>query len=401
MISPSLKDSIRFNVLYPLNYVSDLLRARCESRRRPCRILLVSDGRAYTSEQQFLPLRRYRSYLRRHLGVILTHQRLKDALAAQPRILSAYDGIIVKLYFLIPESAAVDILKTLRQKSAPAKLLYFDGDDDLCVQWPSALDQVDLYVKKHVFADPAAYLGCFIGKSNLTDHVARTQGWSFENNAISKSGPVDPQYLYKIALGYNVALDEKIIRLYKNAPRVCHEEAKDIDIFCRASFAENDWIRPFRAPVLEILRSLNQYSTVLPDKRVNQKQYYSEMRRSRICVSPFGYGEICWRDFEAILCGCLLVKPDMGHVRTEPNVFIPGETYVPVRWDFGDLADTCQRYLSDHAELRRISRRAYEVLADYYDNVKVVTRFRELLALTGLNIPAVSAATDEGEGHAI
>jgi len=27
---------------------------------------------------------------------------------------------------------------------------------------------------------------------------------------------------------------------------------------------------------------------------------------SKICISPFGYGEICWRDFEAIIFGCLL-----------------------------------------------------------------------------------------------
>ena len=43
------------------------------------------------------------------------------------------------------------------------------------------------------------------------------------------------------------------------------------------------------------------------------------MRHSRICISPFGYGEICWRDFEAILCGCLVVKPDMSHVETNPS----------------------------------------------------------------------------------
>ena len=75
--------------------------------------------------------------------------------------------------------------------------------------------------------------------------------------------------------------------------------------------------------------------------------------RSRICVSPFGFGEICWRDFEAILFGCLLVKPDMGHVRTQPNVFVPGLTYVPVRWDYADLEEVCAAYLAD--EPRRLS----------------------------------------------
>ena len=29
-------------------------------------------------------------------------------------------------------------------------------------------------------------------------------------------------------------------------------------------------------------------------------------------LSPFGWGEICYRDFEAALNGMLLIKPDMN-----------------------------------------------------------------------------------------
>jgi hypothetical protein len=127
-----------------------------------------------------------------------------------------------------------------------------------------------------------------------------------------------------------------------------------------------------------------RFKILLPDRRVDQKAYYEEMRSSRISVSPFGYGEICWRDFEAVLMGSLLVKPDMGHVRTEPDIFVPGETYVPVRWDFSDLAEVCARYLEDEEERNRITAQAYRVLSEYYSNSGFLKCFSRLLARAGI-----------------
>jgi hypothetical protein len=73
--------------------------------------------------------------------------------------------------------------------------------------------------------------------------------------------------------------------------------------------------------------------------------------------------------------GCLLVKPDMGHIRTEPNIFVPGETYVPVRWDFSDLPEVCARYLADNVARKAITARAYQVLVDYYRSHNALQRF--------------------------
>jgi glycosyltransferase involved in cell wall biosynthesis len=52
---------------------------------------------------------------------------------------------------------------------------------------------------------------------------------------------------------------------------------------------------------------------------------------------------------------------------------------VPVKWDFSDLATTCAQYLSDEAAMNRITKRAYEVLAEYYDRHKIVDCFQRLL----------------------
>ena len=67
----------------------------------------------------------------------------------------------------------------------------------------------------------------------------------------------------------------------------------------------------------------------------------------------------------------------MSHVRTFPDIFIPGETYVPVRWDFADLVDKCSEYLNNESERVRIAARAYEILTDHYR----ANRFLESFAL--------------------
>lgn len=103
-------------------------------------------------------------------------------------------------------------------------------------------------------------------------------------------------------------------------------------------------------------------------------KYMKELRSARICFSPFGYGEVCWRDYEAIMCGALLVKPDMSHVETEPNIFIPFQTYVPVSWDFSDLVEKIDFYLKNDNAREKITQAAYDVLHNYIRDEKFLNQ---------------------------
>jgi len=144
--------------------------------------------------------------------------------------------------------------------------------------------------------------------------------------------------------------------------------ARENDIVFRGS-VPNDWIKYLRRDIGSTLSRLrNRYQVITPDKRVLESEYYREMESSKICISPFGYGEICWRDFEAVLSGCLLVKPNMGHVETRPNIFRANDTYVPVQWDFADLEEKCSYYLEHEQERRRIVDQAFQVLDEFYKN---------------------------------
>jgi hypothetical protein len=93
---------------------------------------------------------------------------------------------------------------------------------------------------------------------------------------------------------------------------------------------------------------------------VPQRRYYQELYDSKITLSPFGWGEVCFRDFEAVISGSLLLKPDMSHLKTWPDIYIPYETYVPVNWDGTDIVAKAEFYLAHDRERSRITENAYE-----------------------------------------
>jgi hypothetical protein len=93
---------------------------------------------------------------------------------------------------------------------------------------------------------------------------------------------------------------------------------------------------------------------------VSQKRYNEELPQSKIVLSPFGWGELCLRDFEAVRAGALLMKPDMGHLETWPDVFRPGETYVPFSWDAEDLLEKTGEYLGNNELRLRVARAAWD-----------------------------------------
>lgn len=396
-----LSSEFRYRMQYPTEYRLGLIRAGLRrvlnSGAETVRILIVSDGAATASEQQFAPFRHHATALRDRLGVVFQRMRLAEGLRLGQTDLSPFHAIGLKLSFRTPDAEAIRIVSHFRNQTSEAgtKLVYFDGDDDVCVQWPEVLRTVDLYVKKGIFTSDDDYLREFVGKSNLTDYVTHQYSTPAPTD-IPKSGMLQPPDLTKLHLGWSTALDDKHADLFQEV-KPPPATKKDVDILCRASLPK-DWSSPLRGAVvagLEPLRDRRRIILSVPTNRVPREEYYDELLRSRICISPFGYGEVCGRDIEATLCGCLLVKPDMGHLRSQPDIFVPGVTYVPVRWDYADLAETCEYYLDREEERARIAANAYRVLADAYSAEAFVGMFADVLERLGLGSaglasPAVS-----------
>jgi hypothetical protein len=96
------------------------------------------------------------------------------------------------------------------------------------------------------------------------------------------------------------------------------------------------------------------------------EQFVEIMKRSKIGLSPFGMGELCYRDLELIQWGCLLIKPDMSKVITEPDFFKSMETYVPVKPDWSDLNEMVHKVLDNFKDYQYIINNARQKVVEMY-----------------------------------
>lgn len=69
---------------------------------------------------------------------------------------------------------------------------------------------------------------------------------------------------------------------------------------------------------------------------LKRKDFTNETFEVYGLISPFGWGEICYRDFEAIIGGALLIKPDMSHIQTWPNIYNENN-YFSISWDCNEI----------------------------------------------------------------
>lgn len=377
-----------YRAINPARYVIDWARVDLRGRvrnsqtehSRVTKVLLVSDAAASTSEEQFNPFFFCRGELRDRSKVIFSHLLMEDVLRAPSLIIKSFNIIILKISFRTDARQVVNMVRTLAGALDGRRLIYFDGDDDVCIQWPEILPYIHLYVKKQLFQDRKQYLKGFVGKSNLTDFVHHKYGYSFAEDAVAtETKPVAVEHISKLRVWCNLAADRNIFNLYKKIQSQSARQAKVNDVVFRGS-VPNDWMYHLRRDIEPALKRLGKrYRVITPVDRVPVHEYHREMQSSRICISPFGYGEVCWRDFEAVLCGCVIVKPDMGHVETNPDIFKPHQTYVPIRWDFSDLEEKCSYYLEHDNECQRIADKAFAVLDDFYKNGGMMQTVLKLL----------------------
>ena len=351
---------------------------------RPMRILVVGDGLAYCSDQQYAPMTRHIAALRREFGHVLQFRLLDDVLEDRSPDFSGYDAVFLKFTFLASEQRAREIADAFRKRASASAtpLIYFDGDDDMCVQWRSVLQASDVYIKKHAFTDRTAYEREYVGRSNLTDYAARNFGFDFSRDHVPTAAALAPQEVAKIRVGWNIALDDKIYKLASELASRQTPVERDIDVMCRASNTKpGTLIYALRNPAAVAIESLaDQFKVLAPTQHVNQEEYYREMLRSKMCVCPYGYGELCWRDFEAALCGCLVLKPDMAHMETAPDLFVPHQTYVPLAWDYSDLREKVAYYTARPQELDRIAKAGQRALHQALTQEWFIDRYRDVVA---------------------
>lgn len=241
------------------------------------------------------------------------------------------------------------------------KIVWFDNFASSESNYIELLPYVDVFLRRQVLVNKRKY---------LIDRPYRPWDKSYYEEK-NKKIYIKENEIDKIKVGWNIGLCDyrnisfplNLINQYVRKPiRFKELKEKQNDVHYRGTNRSYHRKRSYD----EIVKSNSKYN-IITEGRVSKEKYLNEIANSKIVISPFGYGEICHRDFETIIGGALLFKPDMSHLITWPNFYKPWDTFIPYNWDSFDLGNKIQNVLENYNEYRIIITKAQKRY-DYYAN---------------------------------
>ena len=255
-------------------------------------------------------------------------------------------------------------------KTKDNKVFYYELGDSTYSWALDVLPYVDKLLKPFIFKDKNNYCVPLNGFNIITDYY-------YKNGMIESEEFSSPKFLQekdknlldKIQLGFNSAfadhslnsnlwkydyfsrLSRRFFKIYskmlkntKSSEYIDPESSRKQDLSCRilSDGYRSKGISFHRKETAKIL------SKYISTNKLSRKDYFYEMRNSKVIVSPFGWGEInVPRDYEVALSGSVLLKPDISHVDTWPNIFNK-DTVVQYKWDLSNLLELVDKILDNY-----------------------------------------------------
>lgn len=285
-----------------------------------------------------------------------------------------FDIIFVRPTWRHTSSEALNFFSELREWFPRKKIVLIDPWDQVTGRYLGCAEYVDHIFKYQGLKDSDDYLKHYAGGTVITDYLTRKHGLDIGDWDVGSRPPAE--YVDRILPGWNFATTPRFSRPLLGRPVLRHfwKRKRDIDVFCRVSLSDGkEWYGQYRKKAVGKLMALDSdyrlavSAEVSGAQKTSSRQYFNEIKRSRIAFCPFGWGEVTGRDYEAIAYGCLMVKPRIDHVATNPDVFFAEETYVPIEWDFSDLEEKCRYYLEHWDEAEEIIDNARRKYIDYFE----------------------------------
>ena len=338
------------------------------------KLLLVTLPERIPGSQVF-PFHFYREALREAHGADISEVNLDAFLDGSVQVTGA-TVVAFQTEYDLDEALRDRILARIRETSPGARVVYLDWFAPTDLRYAELLGpHVDLYVKKHVLRDRSLYGTETFGDTNLMDYYGRAHG--LDHTPVRF--PIPDGFLDKLMVGPSFATADFILPTLDRA--VLPTGERPIDLHARIAVGGTPWYQAMRAGCHEAAEGLTGLN-VVTGTGIRHDQFLAELRSSKVCFSAFGYGEVCWRDYEAIQNGAVLLKQDMSHIETLPDVFVADETYVPVRWDLSDFEDKVRGLVADPARCARIAQNALDVLTDWARDKAFVDQVAPIFGVT-------------------
>lgn len=262
----------------------------------------------------------------------------------------------------LPTEERIDILNKIKRKCK--LLIWLDTADSTGTCMFDVMPYVDLYFKKQLLVDKNAYCRDVYGSRTFCEYYHDLLNIEDEDITKRYYPHMDSNYLHKLRVAWNVGLGDLYARGIKHLLPYSLTEPifQDVDTYRPLDLQyRGSGYSPIvgypRQRSKELLAEMKGTLNISDfNKRIPKNEFVKEGLNSKSILSPFGWGEICGRDFEAIVYGACMIKQDMSHCITFPDIFQPMKTYVPLKWDFSDFKEKINNAGSD--EYRQIARNA-------------------------------------------
>ncbi|MCG2590821.1 hypothetical protein [Rhodohalobacter sulfatireducens] len=263
-----------------------------------------------------------------------------------------------------------DIVKNLirRFKKEGRTVVLFDSKDSHNMLM-ELLPLVDFYMKKQFLKNRMLYNYALEGGRLFTDYYSKeSKGleWNPKKNRASVYKDIFKANKDKLRISWNILMAIDEFRTFRDYIRFFSSKTGKINyidpnkrrkIKLNANFStsyESELVALQRIHLKKILDKegfASGNSTGIVPKEI----YKENLKNSKAVVSPFGWGEVCYRDFESFISGTALIKPDMQHIDTWPDLYEPNKTYLQISWDKNQWGSEIDKLLNDESLLLKVA----------------------------------------------
>lgn len=297
--------------------------------------------------------------------------------------LNNHDEIYEDLYFL---------------KKQCNKLIFCDtGDSSGWIQ-TKVFKYIDKYWKLQILKNKKLYLKKFYDGRIYTDYyyklVKKNDYPNISEEIEEWSEPLLKENLDKIEACWNTSLADYSLMsffvglFYKKYLNRIFIKDSFLDISFVNKLKKNNMMFNFntnysRTFIAYQRKELNKLFKLENNNRLNKFSYYKKLSDSKICISPFGWGEIAYRDYETFLNQSILLKPNMDHLETWPTLYIRDKTYLDFNWSLTNIREVYEKILDNYEKYVDIGITGKSNYLKYLDGEdagnKFIIRLKKLL----------------------
>ena len=330
-------------------------------------IYIFTPGFKYQNSRALLtPLILWDKYLKRNNYNIFIKKIISNQISGDIAIV---DSKYHRNLWIDKEELIIADFNTLKKNFN--KIVYCDTADSSGWIQSELLPLIDSYWKFQILKNKQLYLKPFYDKRIFTDYYHKNYNIDDDEKYYS-SKISDPKDLDKIKVFWNSSMANYSKHshinslIYKNFSmkylikfnyrEIDNFNLKKNDIFCR--FNDSNYRKTISYHRKKIKEKLSFFKK-LKYSKIDRFKYFHELKTSKVSISPFGWGEIAYRDYESFINKTILIKPNMDHLDTWPNLYIKNKTYLSFKWNFSDIIEVINNVLDNYKEYKNLANEGY------------------------------------------